>query len=220
MKNLDVKLSINNYCELVSIDKSTNIDSTNHICVEFLSSDIYHPLITNIKGNNIYGYTSKIKLPHDGEHIYYKFLIPLKEHFTEIPDNEIYYDDGKIFYKNHSKSTEINFNDLIKLDTTLSCSQTFFCKKTLFSICKLQNCLVYLQRQILSNPDYCMECGMETSIRYKRDFLVSSLYVLNYLIKNQLYEEAQRILLNMEGCGGLCEHINSKDDCGCGKVVY
>ncbi len=79
-----------------------------------------------------------------------------------------------------------------------------------------------MQKQILNNPESCMECGMESSLRFKRDFLLSALYVFDYLKDTKNYEEAQRILDNMSGCGaGLCGDINeNKIDCGCGKVVY
>ena len=78
-----------------------------------------------------------------------------------------------------------------------------------------------MQKQIISNPDNCSECGMESSTRFKRDFLLSALYVFDYLKDTKNYEEAQRILDNMRGCGDfLCEGAKVKSDCGCGKAVY
>jgi hypothetical protein len=58
-------------------------------------------------------------------------------------------------------------------------------------------------------------------MRFKRDFLLSALYVFDYLKDTKNYEEAQRILDNMNGCGDfLCGGTNLKSDCGCGKVIY
>lgn len=79
-----------------------------------------------------------------------------------------------------------------------------------------------MQKQILANPENCMECGMESSLRFKRDFLLSALYVFDYLKDIKNYEEAQRILDKMSGCSMyLCEGTDeTKIDCGCGKVIY
>ncbi len=66
-----------------------------------------------------------------------------------------------------------------------------------------------------------MSCDMDTSIRYKRDFLLSALYVFDYLKDTNNYEEAQRILDNLSSCNSLCgEDLDFNNNCGCGSIKY
>ena len=100
-------------------------------------------------------------------------------------------------------------------------TQTFSYQKIIFSVCKLQNCLVNLQRKILDNPKNCLECDLNASIRYRRDFLLSSLYVFDYLKDRKNYDEAQRILDNLSSCTDICgEDLDFNNDCGCGSIKY
>lgn len=193
------------------------------------------------------GNTSVFYFPKDGTFTYYKFLVPHISHLMKIDDETqelvlkadrqtfffddvfYYYEGDDVYFRDFmsvkdaydfvlSKSIKLSINELWKYQGT----QTFSYQKILFSICKLQKCLVNLQKQILSNPDSCTECGMETSLRFKRDFLLGALYVFDYLKDTNNFEEAQRILDNMSSCGdSLCSDANvNKSDCGCGKVVY
>lgn len=99
-------------------------------------------------------------------------------------------------------------------------TQTFSFQKVVFSVCKLQKCLVNLQKQIIDNPKSCNECSSTSSVRYRRDFLLSALYVLDYLKDRRNYDEAQRIIDNISGCGSLCEDLTNNNDCGCGSIKY
>lgn len=85
----------------------------------------------------------------------------------------------------------------------------------------MQHCLVKLQEAILFSTKTCKQCEQNDSIRFRRDFLLSALYVLDYLILQNNYDEAQRILDNLSSCGSLCgDDIEIKDDCGCGDIKY
>lgn len=192
------------------------------------------------------GNTSVFYFPKDGTFTYYKLLVPHLSHLmtkdwetnedifkandqTFFFNGNFYYYQGVdvglrefpslndlyIYFVENSKLLSIN--DLWKYQGT----QTFSFQKMLFSVCKLQKCLVNLQKRNISNPDNCMECGMETPSRFKRDFLLSALYVFDYLKDIKNFDEAQRILDNMSDCNSyLCEDNSTKSDCGCGKVVY
>ena len=194
------------------------------------------------------GDTSVFYFPKDGTFTYYKFLVPHISHLLKkdyeswndvfvVYDQTFFYDDNFYFCESRenielrdfqswesavkyiiSISKKLNISELWKYQG----SQTFSFQKILFSICKLQKCLVNLQKQLLNNPENCMECGMESSLRFKRDFLLSALYVFDYLKDTKNYEEAQRILDNMSSCGeSLCGDTNdTKVDCGCGKIIY
>ena len=104
-------------------------------------------------------------------------------------------------------------------------SQTFYCPiKNVFSVCKLQRCLVYLQRQLLlNNSKICSydKCKTDENLRNRRDFLLSAMYVFDYLKDMGNFTEAQRILDNLSSCNSLCgeELGNIDNSCGCGNSI-
>lgn len=226
-------------------------DRSKHVSIEFLTDVdglVMRDTINLEKGLRsrselLDGNTSVFHFPKDGTFTYYKFLVPYLFHMCKDDVFNVYhqtfYHDGKFYYSEFvdtldirediggidaaiheilRNSNEIDISELWKYQGT----QTFSFQKNIFSVCKLQKCLVNLQREILNNPNSCMECGMESSLRFKRDFLLSALYVFDYLKDTNNYDEAQRILDNMNSCGSyLCgDGTNDKSDCGCGRVVY
>ena len=80
-----------------------------------------------------------------------------------------------------------------------------------------------MQKQILSNPTSCNDCGKSSnlaSIKQNRDFLLSAIYVLEYLTNTDQFEEAQRVLDGLSDCSGvICKDFELKSDCGCGKII-
>lgn len=187
-----------------------------------------------------------IDFPKDGTFTYYKLMIPTLEHLIK-DDGEFYtvvklkdqtfYHKGKFYlgledtrlsegiedFDKALKDIKLTKDNVEEISNYLDIykkqgTQTFSYQKIIFSVCKLQNCLVNLQKQILMDPNSCSDCSNNTSIRYKRDFLLSALYVLDYLKDRNNYDEAQRILDNLSSCGdSLCGDILSKNDCGCGS---
>lgn len=105
------------------------------------------------------------------------------------------------------------YSDLYKEASKTEVSQSFSCQKMLFTICKLTKCFVNLQRKILdlSIVDQCMKNASDVK---NRDFLLCSIYVLDYLKDIGQFDEAQRILENITECGGFCSE-NNQIDCGC-----
>lgn len=193
---LSVNLHVNELCEVVAIDRTTTAVPSNHKAIELLVDDndvIVAHVVKDIPSTGLYGMETRLSIKKDGGYTYYKFT-------SESDDYQAVYNSYKENANNISN----------------------YCEKIIFSFCKLQNCLVYLQRQILNNPYSCLECGVDASTRYKRDFLLSALYTLNYLVKIKRYDEAQRIINNLDSCGGLCSQskLTNKEDCGCGTITY
>lgn len=194
-------------------------------------------------GNNI----STIIFPQDGIFTYYKFVIPKIEHLIKL-DNQVIKMQDQIFYYNRKfykgfadieftessieevlnnhideiiNNSEIvdNYLDIWSSIKAGNSTQTFSFQQIIFSMCKLQECLVNLQKKTLLDTKNCLECDTNTSIRYKRDFLLSALYVLDYLKDRKNYDEAQRILDNLSTCDNLCgDELNSNNNCGCGST--
>lgn len=86
-----------------------------------------------------------------------------------------------------------------------------------FSICKLRNCLLSKEKDYVSRFLH----GCDTNIRCKnsdtedvdRDFLLSTVFVLEHLICTGQTTEALRILNNIKSCN-LCSD-NKTTNCGC-----
>lgn len=151
-----------------------------------------------------------------------------------LEDSYFYY-NGKFYYINIREDyhidnymTAINFintykHDILKNATEISIdylsdnteigNQTFFCKKIALTYCNLIKCFVSLQSNLANS--ICGTSCEKTEV-YNRDFLLSTIYVLDYLRDINNFKEAQRILDNINECGGFCKsEILTKCNC-CG----
>ena len=90
--------------------------------------------------------------------------------------------------------------------------QTFFCKKIAFTYCNLIKCFVSLQSNLANS--LCNTNCEKTEV-YNRDFLLSTIYVLDYLRDINNFKEAQRILDNINECGGFCKESETLTKCNC-----
>lgn len=192
-------------------------------------------------------FSSEFTFEVDGTYAYYKLSVPLLEHLKiegeekyRITDkNELFFYDD-VLYKcklddisasydlseiiNNSDQIE-NYLDAYDIVQKNGASQTlYYPKEIIFSVCKLQKCLVSLQRKLLPiNSSICGfdKCITDETLRNRRDFLLSALYVFDYLKDTGNFTEAQRILNNLSTCDSLCddELANLNNDCGCGNFV-
>lgn len=199
------------------------------------------------RGHYLDKFTSEFLLSKDGTYSYYKLVIPKIEHF-EVEDEEGLYShlkDELFFYDKKLYKTNIsNYDEKFTLSELLSkseqienyieayqyvqdgfASQTLYCpKEMVFSVCKLQKCLLNLQRKmIFINRDTCNydECKTDKSLRNQRDFIFGAMYVFDYLKDTHNFTEAQRILDNLSSCNLLCDDkfIDTGNSCGCGSSL-
>lgn len=225
-------------------------DMTNHASVEFLvdskSRVVKHSEIINdsISPFDLNNNMSEFDLPVDGTYIYYKFLVPRLSHMVKndpkyneevfYVSNQMFYHNGDFYYCNHDE--DVYLRDYISIESAIEYilsksfllnldelwahqgSQTLSFQKSLFSVCNLQKCLVSLQRQILNSS--CNNCDQMKDVKLRRDFILSSLYVLDFLKDSNNFEEAQRILDNLESCSNSMCGNNSENSCGCEKLVF
>jgi hypothetical protein len=223
-------------------DESTPVSSSVRIRKEIHNRGFY-----------LSGFSSEFVLETDGTYSYYKLLIPTLDHFkVETSENdlesevtysklfeEIFFYKGVLYKSNlPSGEEEYNLEQVLKNSDVITNyidaynivqngggSQTFYCPiKNVFSVCKLQRCLVYLQRQLLlDNSKICSydKCSTDENLRNRRDFLLSAMYVFDYLKDIGNFTEAQRILDNLSICNSICgdelNHFNK--GCGCGNSV-
>ena len=105
-------------------------------------------------------------------------------------------------------------------DRSFECRQTLYCpEKKVFSVCRLQKCLINLQKQLLMRSHLCKggDCNIDYGLRDKRDFLFSAMYVFDYLKDLGNFTEAQRILDNMTSCDTICK--DNFNNCSCGNSI-
>lgn len=229
---------LSNYNEYESLDFLSNYDN------ELIENSIINNTLDNSSSK-----VCSINLYKDGVFNYFKVIIPTlnkliinneEDLYTDILlNNETFYYNNKVYIgtNNISCISAANKEDFINKNISeilsnskeidnyvelenIKGSQTFIYKSVFVSICKLQNCLIKLQRKILDDPRNCLDCNLQNNIRYNRDFLLSSIYVLQYLICTQNYSEIERIINNLKSCSNICEDYDSLNDCGCGTIKY
>ncbi len=109
-----------------------------------------------------------------------------------------------------SLATKISL-DYLSYNTEIG-NQTYFCKKIAFTYCNLIKCFVSLQSNLANSV--CNTNCEKTEV-YNRDFLLSTIYVLDYLRDINNFKEAQRILDNINECGGFCKEFETLSKCNC-----
>lgn len=186
-------------------------------------------------------YATEFILKKDGTYIYHKMIIPTLElfqsdsnlysnlyqqlyfegdklYFSKLEDNNIYsYDDVK-----NNREEITNYLTAYNIINNNQASQSLYCPaKYLFSICKLQRCLVSLQKKLIMNSCSFDICDRDKTLRNRRDFLLSAVYVFDYLKDIKNFTEAQRLLDNLSTCNNICEEdlTNSFNDCNCGSTL-
>lgn len=237
---LTVGLMLNANCELIATDSSQYEefeDVSKHAIIEFLSN--YDSKIIMQRLHMIEGMedpeltTSKpISLPADGTYTYYRLVIPTLDHYLidggYQVENKFFAYNNKVYFSNHSFSTFVESQvDLIE-DYTLvwdakdTDNQMFWFNDRLFSICKLNSCLINLLKADIAKTvkEGCNTgCSTSSENRLDIDFLLESSFALRYLVELGRFEDAQRVLNTISSCGSICKSALADDDsdCGCGK---
>lgn len=129
----------------------------------------------------------------------------IDEYLTAVSFIQTY---EKIVLSNSSKQSLETLSENTEIG-----NQTFFCKKIAFTYCNLIKCFVSLQSNLANS---LCDTNCEKTDIYNRDFLLSTIYVLDYLRDTNNFKEAQRILDNINECGGFCksETLTKCNCCG------
>ena len=184
-----------------------------HYYYKIMIPHLTHLFVEDAEASEVHGHTMYNYLFLKDETFYYKGRF-YKYNGESIPLTEpmrkefILKEYIQTILKN---STE--YVDYIELYKNLG-SQSFSCKKMLFTICKLTQCFVNLQRNAIDSQVY-NKCNTDDKLIENRDFILCSLYVLDYLKDIGQYQEAQRILENITECNGLCKQSVNTSSCGC-----
>lgn len=244
--HLDIDANCNIHAIDHSNYLSLGDDILDHVVLEFFTdkdSNIIYQKTNVLKHNRDYllqDFSTLIPLPSDGTFTYYKLIIPCLSHFEvygdqisrgmqEIEKYEVadkyFFHRGRFYYSSVdivpedgiSKFEEVT--DFFELWHNKDDQGFFWFSNNIFSICKLEKCLVSLQRKTLENC-FTNKCKDTSDSKYQRDFILDSVFVLRYLVSVNNYTEAQRILDNLSSCGSLCEDeldASLNGGCNCGN---
>lgn len=146
----------------------------------------------------------------DGYYLLCKLIVPID--ITK----PYYYFNGKFF----KGTTEIQLQELI--ETNPEISQIEISYEHYFQICHLRQCYIDICQKIF-NQQASIRCDITNNIDkeliYKRDLIWSAINVIKYLVEQEQFAEAERLLEKISGCNGLCYHDESKGcGCCCGKI--
>lgn len=149
----------------------------------------------------------KFNIGLDGYYTMCRVIVPTTQ------DGMYYYKDGS-FYKGFN---EVELSELVNVNpevSELDISYYYY-----FQLCRLRKCYIRAAKAILDNRASlrCDSKGVDPLDIYKRDLLWSAMNTITYLAEMGQFEEAERLLERITGCNGLCEDMDSKCGCGCGR---
>ena len=244
-QELNIELLENQDCCFTAVD-STRIplDSNNKVnraYIEFVvkdSSIVYNIINEAVDESDVLNNTI-ITPGSDGLFKYYKIVIPTLEYYRagdssySIESGRFFYIDQKIYKVNTTLASADNIESSCTQLTSImdlwnsreEDNNIYYAYKEFFSICRIKNCYLNRVAESISNDasKICnSNCGVDGSSTEKRDFMLATLYVLEYLISIKDYDEANRILNIILTCDDyLCPQSYSgfkvSGGCNCGK---
>lgn len=163
------------------------------------------------------------KIPEDGFYTIHHLILPTKEwleaNLDKIIDRNIYICDGEsIFQYKEGELFETTPEELLTIDFSASTISKLSLDQ--FSIYYLYDCYINICKQIFNSAN--LRCLEKSNIDpFKRDFLWMTINVIKYYVELNQLLEAQRLLEEINFCGGMCNGENvfeqQTSGCGCGK---
>lgn len=165
------------------------------------------------------------QLEEDGYYTIHHIILPTKscidkdveDGSTIDKDLTVYSTDGETIYQGKDTITALQLININPEGTTISKSFS-----DQFSICRLWDCFIKLCKQIFKNINF--RCLSDTDLKdplFRRDLLWMTINIIKYHVDLGQLWEAQRLLQEMNYCGGLCNDQSmskqSTSRCGCSK---
>lgn len=136
--------------------------------------------------------------------------------------DKIFVSDGKNLYL--AKDSTFEIVDELNFITNIDLNRTTVSKhqKIAFLTCFLWKCYISLANEVLTDllknnqgKGKISKCGNENEDTkdkiYRRDFVWATINVLKYLTDQCKFEEAQKILEQIQGCNGFCTNFGEED---------
>lgn len=153
------------------------------------------------------GYLTEVKLPlsKDGWYTIYHIILPTDKWYYKEQQNrfnklnkykDIYITDGKSIYRRENgELVKLEILDLLREDLNKTTAHIY--SKDIFSTCYLEECYISICNKLLSKDS-------DTQIEYQRDFIWSTLEIINILVQNTNLRQAQSIIEEVMNCKGFC----------------
>lgn len=164
-------------------------------------------------------------IPKDGYYTIQHIILPTTDWLNFVIENgmvpslSIFVTDGEKFYQ-YVNNVLVDVDPRVIAEIGLENTTISRTESKIFSLCNLQQCYINTCKQIFKK--YNIRClpNDYKSIVFNRDFIWMTLNVIKYNIDFGDYFEAQRILENINYCGGFCEQLSStvQSGCGCSKA--
>lgn len=248
-QKLNIKLLEESNGNLKAVD-STSIptDSYNKInraFIEFVVKDnsIIFNIVKEVIDAEDFSSSTIINIDSDGLYKYYKISIPTLDFYkvedlsyTIVTDGiSRYFYYNKKLYKPKSGITTITLDTLetncdkinnVKdlWESRLADNNILYYGENYYTIYQLKNCyLNYFNSSLVDyiNKECDIHCKVDSETINKRDFIFITMYVLDWLIKNEEFDEASRILNIVNSCDnsfcGDTNTLNKSGGCNCGK---
>ena len=180
--------------------------------------------------------TDYFDLPTDGLFKVTHIILPTKVWLDYVIANDkpaldiytlIYYYDNGLFYKySEEEIKEVTIEEILMVNPAPPIKPTdktttiIRSDKNTFNLYNLESCFYTLNKSLLSSLiGGCVKNLQDNSQSvFNRDLIWMSINVIKYLLGLQQLYEAQRILDQITGCGGLCQPASSTvkiNPCGC-----
>ena len=218
MRDSNIKLVISTKCELL-VSPMENLYDPGFVYLEFLVSDHIDTLSTlTISEAPEY---FRQPLNQDGLYMYYRLKVPTKKILEGDLDTRLYYDEDvqELMIGNEEVVTSEQLENIVDDDfphTTYKLAGEII-EEPIFSICRISECLANSQRQYIFEELQIGQNCKNNSNKLNRDFLFSTVFILKFLIRQQRYEEAVKILESVNQCSEICDktYTATKRRCGC-----
>lgn len=159
-------------------------------------------------------------LPKDGLYHYQKLIIPDASHSGNV---DCWSDGTDIYLRDNGEVHMIDFSTAIDVINNVQTGNAFWFDDYVFSIYNLIKCYVLTEKQRIANwlKNNCKaDCNTISTINTNADILMTAITVLTYLIQNEQFVEAYRLLNGLRTCNNLCkDFVDDIKGCGCGKSV-
>lgn len=170
------------------------------------------------------------KMESDGYYVIHHLILPTLEWLQEelnrshgVLGNDVAVyvcDCDNIYYYYKGELKQKTPEDIIQINTTDTTISKVLIER--FSIAYLYDCFISLCKQIFKIANLrCLNKSDFGDLQFKRDFIWMSLNVIKYYTEMGQLLESQRILEEINYCGGLCNEeqlaTQSSSGCGCNK---
>lgn len=191
------KIITDKNCNIIVNDDNFNLDYVKVFILKYNKTDKTQIIIKTSESQSVI-----FNMVNDGFYTLCELQVPIDERSV------YYYKNGKFYHSIH----EVCLQELLEVNPEVSKINIEY--YYYFSLCNLKHCFINLCDKVYNqSSSRCNNIGVEGSLIYKRNLLLSALNVITYLVEFDQYEEAQRLLDEITSCNGLCPKIEK--GCGC-----